>query len=183
MPNLNQVDANEIAPFLYQGSAPADGDHLAKAGFHLVILCANEYQPPKEQFLGGIDVIHAPNDDNPSRAPTRQELQLAIAAAKQAAERVRDGKHVLVTCMAGLNRSGLVSALTLHMLFGWAGAQCASHVQSKRHHALCNPQFVKVLSTLRPKPPRSIHQARRCDVRQAEDRPLTQSVPCTWRRD
>jgi hypothetical protein len=155
MPDLNQVDANEIAPFLYQGSAPAGGDHLAKVGFHLVILCAKEYQPPVELFRS-IDVIHAPNDDNSARAPTRQELKLAVAAAKQAAERVRDGKNVLVTCMAGLNRSGLVSALTLHMLFGWAGSQCASHVQARRHHALCNPQFVRVLSTLRPKQPERV---------------------------
>lgn len=148
MPRLDQLDAVEIAPFLYQGSAPARGTHLSECGFHTVVLCASEFQPAASTFHG-VDVIHAPNDDNSSRTPTREELQIAIRAARQVTQRVRDGKHVLVTCMAGLNRSGLVSAITLHGLFGWNGEMCVKHVQSKRDYALCNHQFVKVLSTLR----------------------------------
>lgn len=58
-----------------------------------------------------------------------------------------------MTCAAGLNRSGLVSALTLHLLLGWGGKRCAAHVQGKRmtrdgRHALYNQEFVRALCRL-----------------------------------
>lgn len=161
MPDLTDIDAVEIAPFLYQGSAPPAGPYIAALGFNAVVLCAMEYQIEAKLFEG-VSILHAPNDDNSKRPPTKTELSIAVNAARQVAKRIRDGQHVLVTCMAGLNRSGLVSALTLHILYGWNGSDCARHVQTKRGNALCNPQFVKVLSTLRAKPAQSLaREARR----------------------
>jgi hypothetical protein len=141
---LYPLDANEIFPLLFQGSVPPQGPILREMGFSAVVLCADESQPPAWKFEG-IDVIHAPNDDNPVRPPTREELDIAVKAAKQVVKRVLAGKKVLVTCMAGLNRSGLVNALALHMLTGWAGTMCVDHVQAKREAALCNRYFVEVI--------------------------------------
>jgi len=144
---LYPLDANQIFPLLHQGSAPPQGPILREMGFSMVVLCANESQPQASRFEG-IEVLHAPNDDNPMRDPTRDELNRALEAARQVARRIRDGKKVLVTCMAGLNRSGLVCGLTLHMLTGWAGSRCVQEVQAKREAALCNESFVKVLTRI-----------------------------------
>ena len=141
-------DENEIYPLLHQGSAPPGNTVLMELGFSAVVLCAIENQPPASKFEG-IDVLYAPNDDNPLRAPTRDELLIAVDAAKQVAQRVQDGQKVLVTCMAGLNRSGLVNAFALHILTGWSGPRCVQQVQAKRQAALSNRQFVRVLSRIR----------------------------------
>ncbi len=55
----------------------------------------------------------------------------------------------MVTCMAGINRSGLVSAVTLHMMTGRSGKDCVRHIQQCRPGALRNPRFVEWLSTLK----------------------------------
>jgi len=150
-PNVD-FDANEIAPGLYQGSRPwQTGSFLRERGFSCVVLCAEEFQPERT-FYTGIDVLHAPNDDNPARRPTRSELQIALAASKQVALRVMDGKNVLVTCMAGLNRSGLVCAFTLHHLYGWSGEECVARVQERRADALFNRGFVQAINKLKARP-------------------------------
>ena len=141
------LDASEIVPGLYQGSVPPGGSTLKEAGFSAVVLCAVEFQMGATHFQG-IDVIHAPNDDDPTRPPTRRELEIAISAARQVALRLKGNKNVLVTCAMGLNRSGLVSALTLHMIHGWDGEECVQRVQAQRDNALCNPRFVEVLQRL-----------------------------------
>lgn len=141
------LEADEIVPGLYQGSIPPDGGILHDSGISAVVLCAKEWQPAAKLFKG-VDVIHAPNDDDRKRDPTRQELRTAIRAAQDVARRLDSGQSVLVTCKAGLNRSGLVSALALHFWKGWSGVECASLVQRKRPNALFNQGFVRVLHRL-----------------------------------
>jgi protein-tyrosine phosphatase len=138
---------SRIGPRLYQGSAPPTGKVLRALGWDVIVLCAEEYQPAGKEFPG-LTVIHAPNDDA-DRAPTAREWEIARSAAALSAIYVRDGKRVLVTCMAGRNRSGLVSALALRYLTGASGAECARRVQLARENALSNPHFVRALSDLR----------------------------------
>jgi len=142
------IDASAILPLLCQGSAPPPGPYVRQAGFHTLILCAMEYQPEPQSFPG-VEVVYAPNNDDGS-PPTREQFALALRAARIATARVRAEKRVLVTCMAGRNRSGLVSALTLYML-GMSPDRAIDRVRMKRRrNALVNPHFVRALRNLRP---------------------------------
>ena len=164
---MRSVEASHIYEGLWQGSWPAPGTTVRDAGFSAVVLCAAEYQPPQhvaETFrmfrqwpppaysvqdpFPGVHVVYAPNDDDPDRFPSSKELTLAIRAARQTTLLLSRGKKVLVTCMQGRNRSGLVSALALHNLLGVSGLEAASMVQNKRPNSLMNPQFVLALSRL-----------------------------------
>lgn len=149
------LDADEIVPGLWQGSLPKPGGLVQSAGFQTLVLCAREYQLPKTDFPG-VTVIHAPNDDHSAFPLDRDKLQVALNAAHEVAQAVREGQQVLVTCAAGLNRSGLVSGLTLHLLFGWPGVKCVARVRKYRpnskvhpgHGALGNGEFVRALEKL-----------------------------------
>lgn len=137
------MDATCIIPGLYQGSVPFPGSKLAARGFHTLVLCAKEYQPPSVIY-SGIKVIHAPNDDN-GKPITSSELQIAIKAASMVAKDVANGKNVLVTCMQGRNRSGLVTAISLVKLTGMSGKQAVRLVKNRRQNALTNPVFCQFL--------------------------------------
>lgn len=152
------VEANEIIPNLWQGSFPEPGREVSASGFNLLVLCARELQghdanhPFTSDDYWGVRLIHAPNRDDGSRL-TRQQLQGAIAAGRQVAEAVKAGEKVLVTCQEGINRSGLVNGIALHLLKGWSGTKCVLHIRSMRKHpkgwmALKNPDFVKALENM-----------------------------------
>lgn len=145
-------DANEIAPGLWQGSYPDQGSFLFDSGFDVVVLCAKSYQPPASRFPGLVDVVHAPAYDDTINPISRLALGRALEAAKIVSNHIRADRNVLVTCQAGLNRSGLVSALTLHLLYGWSGATCIERVQQGREGALFNERFVEALGKLQARP-------------------------------
>jgi protein-tyrosine phosphatase len=147
---LSQLDAAQVAPNLWIGAAPPQGDLLGEIGFDALVLCANNWQPASSQYPG-VEVHHAPFRDAPD--VTKKELKTALRAAEWAAERLTQGKTVLVTCMAGLNRSGLVTALSLSMAAGFDPATCGELVRSARGpDALHNPSFVDALNRARPNP-------------------------------
>jgi hypothetical protein len=60
------------------------------------------------------------------------------------------GRRVLSTCWQGWNRSGLVSAMGLHLRLGISGAEAVSIVQKGRRQALCNQLFCEMLNKLQP---------------------------------
>jgi len=142
------IDANMIKPNLWQGSAPPEGSYLASLGFGLVVFCAQEYQP-KASWYPGIEVLHAPNDDDSSRSITQQELSIAAKTAKKVVQAIQGGKKVLVTCIAGRNRSGLVVALALHKLTGMSGEEVVVYIKERRPYALTNSNFVQVLEQIK----------------------------------
>lgn len=125
---------------------PVEGPELAEAGFRVLVLCAEEYQPAAALFPR-LEIIYAPNDD--SGAPfTALQKAIANMAAHRVADYVERRKHVLVTCMMGKNRSGLVTALALHHLTGWSGRRCVEHVKAKRPIALSNEEFTAYIEKL-----------------------------------
>lgn len=151
---ISDIDAHEIAENLWQGAFPPPGASVRDAGFDTIVLCARELQMPTDAYPG-VRIVYAPNDDSVQFPLTREKLRVAIQAAAEAKKDVQAGRRVLVTCAAGLNRSGLVSALILHQLFGWAGSECvrvvrAKRVGSKRHpgRALCNAEFTAAIRRL-----------------------------------
>lgn len=136
-----------IIPYLSQGSQPIEGDAVARAGYRVLVLCADEYQVSHTLFKGLDDVIYAPNDDGFGPF-TPIQATIARIAAGRVADYVRQKRHVLVTCMMGRNRSGLVTALALHNLYGWSGIRCVNFVQSKRENALTNDDFARYLRAI-----------------------------------
>lgn len=140
-------DFDPIIPLsLYQGSWPPGGDELKNAlGFDVVVLCAFENQGESNEYLD-IEVVRAPGDDVEQWPIEEGDLNEWKAAARVVAQHVKAGKKVLVTCVAGLNRSGMVIALALHELYGWSGDRCIEHIQSHRADALFRKAFRRHLS-------------------------------------
>lgn len=137
--------ANKIHEHLFQGGAPPPGDGLKKAGVDVLVLCAKEWQDATA--YPGLIVIKAPGDDDRREHRLMQFIENWKLAAELSAEHVMAGRNVLITCMQGLNRSGLVMALTLRILTGWSGKKIVEHIQKHREHALFNDTFVRYIET------------------------------------
>lgn len=121
----------------------------------LIVLCAEEFQPEKKLFApSSLTVIYAPNDD--SDVVTKEQLIIAVRAAREVAKAYLEGKRVLVTCMAGRNRSGLVTAIACCLLYGVSGNKAKRVVQARRKGApaLTNPLFNRFLSKIPARPAR-----------------------------
>lgn len=122
-------DANEIIPGLWQGAAPPSPESVLGDGFTALVLCARDFQPKTEEFPGVV-VVHAPFDD--TEKPSKDQLDTAVWASAQVEQLHKKAHKVLVTCQAGINRSGLVVALALHRIKGWPGDFCIQVVKQKR---------------------------------------------------
>lgn len=147
------VEADEIVPQIWQGSYPGEGRYVAASGFSQLVLCAQELQTPVEAFPD-VEVVHAPNYDDGVHDLTRDLLRIAIEAARRVKVAYMQGRKSLITCRAGMNRSGLVTGLALHMIFGWDGRTCIKRIQKNRRESrgirpLSNHQFVAALKNLR----------------------------------
>lgn len=135
---------SEILPGLYMGGT---ADHewidalarpssiVTKARFDAVVTLFGWAQAPGEQVVelrysfrdAGIDGIDFPR---------------LIRAARFAHERWLASDRVLIRCQAGLNRSGLVTALFL-LLEGFTPADAIAHIRAHRSQdALFNTDFV-----------------------------------------
>lgn len=146
------VEADEIVKNLWQGSFPPSGSYVRDSGFQVLVLAAEELQEPASSYPG-VQVIHAPNYDDGVHRLNRDDLQIAIQAGRQVADAVRAGRKTLSTCAAGMNRSGLVTAIALHVLFGWDGNTCVQRVRKQRRSKrgltpLSNMEFVEAVIRL-----------------------------------
>jgi hypothetical protein len=149
-PDLDRIYISPYGGEIWQGNA--DSALRLHPSFDLLVLCAEEFQPDPRTFAAGSTaILYAPNDD---AKPTPDQLRIAHAAADQVARTVMLGRRSLVTCLAGRNRSGLVSALALHMLTGCGGRTAKNVVRKNRlgAAALTNRDFNSVLDRI---PPRS----------------------------
>lgn len=144
--------ASEIAPNLWQGGFPLEPGRLRQAGFNVLVLCAEELQPePVDDHLErlGLIVIHAPmNDVEMDGEELKKTFNIASKAAHEVVEHLKAGRKVLVTCIAGRNRSGFVSALSLILHHGMSGKDAAERVRKMRANALTNESFSKLLERI-----------------------------------
>jgi len=145
---------DKIIPGLYQGSKPPYGTALSELGIDMLILAAREIQPASV-YYPDVEVVRAPIDDLPGEKPLdRQGLHWVVGAARRAANALSEGKRVMVTCAAGMNRSGLVTAVTLIMHKGLSGRAAIELIRRTRrwgedgYKPLSNPQFVQMLSRI-----------------------------------
>lgn len=138
-------DANEVAPRLLVGSKLVPGPH---EDIDVLVLAAAEYQPPASLFPG-IEVIHAPLDDDPTRPMREDEVTLAISTAGIVSQHLREGRRVLSTCAMGWNRSALIAAIAMHRVFGMTASEIVSRLRRARGPwALSNPNFELLVRSL-----------------------------------
>jgi len=123
-----------VIPGLYQGDFPAGTVDWSR--FDDVVSLTIEDVPGVRLQVGGLR-MHVPIWDDEMVDPAGVRT-----AARTVAERVTAGKRVLVHCAAGLNRSGVVSALAL-MFMGHPVAEAIARVRAARGpYALSNRDFV-----------------------------------------
>jgi protein-tyrosine phosphatase len=147
-----KIDADRIVPGLYQGSMPPQGNALREARFSVLVLAAKQYQPKADRFPG-VTIIHVPLED--SHELTKEDIGSAMTVATRVAVAVRNGSRVLVTCLEGRNRSGLITALALRDLYGMSGSEAMLLVRQNRKNAsaLTNTTYQQFLLSLPRKSP------------------------------
>lgn len=140
------LDASRVQGELYQGGLPKEGQHVRRSGFDVLVLCAEEYQPP-EYLFPGVHVVRLPMADIPVRL-TAKEIRMLRLAARELAHALQRRKKVLVTCRAGWNRSGLVTAATMLEQGSATPAEAIRLIRAARGPlALNNPAFVHAIAT------------------------------------
>lgn len=76
--------------------------------------------------------------------PVDRVFEVALAAYDE----WKSGRKTLIRCQAGLNRSGLITALVL-MMDGYTADEAITLIREKRNNwALCNADFVEWLKAL-----------------------------------
>lgn len=147
------LDATHIQPNLYMGGRPPIGHEVRRGGFEVLVLCAEELQMPDSDFPG-VELFRIPLQDDSSRPVDTPTWEDVVRTAQRVVRRIHAGKRVLVTCAMGLNRSGIVTAASLHFLTGRSGCSMASFVGRRRRvggqDALYNSAFVKALCSRLP---------------------------------
>lgn len=134
----------EIVPGLHQGGTE-DHDVLSRPGqdyrrrgnypFDTVITLYASAQP----VPWGVEELRYGFPDGTLHDT---DLDTVVHAARFAHGRWLDGAHVLIRCQAGMNRSGLVTALVL-VLAGLAPAQAINQIRMRRGPScLFNTDFV-----------------------------------------
>ena len=129
---------------VWQGSMPTVGTCVKDCGFDVLVLAAWENQDLTGEYEG-VEVINAPGEDVKQWPVEEEHIKNWKEAAQIVTERVRAGKKVLVTCLAGLNRSGMVTALSIHELTGWDAEKIIWLVKGCRSAALFNKDFQRYL--------------------------------------
>jgi len=152
------TDYDQIHTNLYQGSYPKLDKDLSNH-FDVVVFTAVEKQPKPAALKGvskSLTIRKFPLDDDPYQPITREQSAELLHLAKDLAYHLRNGKRVLITCAMGMNRSGLLTALTLMAATGCHGKSAFETVQARRRamddgtRALFNPIFARFVQTLPP---------------------------------
>jgi hypothetical protein len=148
--------ADEILPGLFQGGTeddevlgyPAPSHHYERMysgstpiyPFDVVITLYADAQPAP----WGVHEVRYGFPDGPLRD---HDLLKAVRIAKEAHRQWRSGAQVLIRCQAGVNRSGLISALVL-MIDGCSAPEAIALLRSRRSpFVLSNSHFEKWLRT------------------------------------
>lgn len=131
---------SEIAPGLFMGGTPDPGEPDPGLPFDAIVTLY-AFAPHADWLVqelrygfydAGIEMV---------------DLERVRAAATWAFERWQSGDKVLIRCQAGLNRSGLVTALVL-IRAGLAPTEAIDLIRARRSgYALCNDDFADWLLT------------------------------------
>jgi hypothetical protein len=132
-----------IVKNLYMGAARAFDDPNLRH-FDIYVSAAAEWDPPRS-MSGRYDSIHIPLKDVPWNFRRRKgELRALVITAAQIADAVRRGRSVLVYCNMGMNRSGLITGLTLLQL-GYPIDRVLRLIRKRHDCTLSNSSFEDAL--------------------------------------
>lgn len=141
------LECSEVIEGLWQGSKSAVDLEVAPlaaltANFDVAIFCADAFQPDPGIY-GPVRCVLAPFEDH--ELLTAPEWEQVERAARVVIDAHRAGASVLVTCHAGLNRSGLVVGLAMLELVGWSPEKVIAWIQHRRRGALGNGAFRRII--------------------------------------
>lgn len=131
---------------LYQSGYREIPWDLKKKEIHRVIFAAVECPPLSHH--SGAHLLHVPLDDKQKMSVKEYVFTVtaAMSIASQLAIDILKGRKVITSCNAGLNRSGLLSAMTLKTITDLSDDDIVSLIRQKRHQAaLCNSTFESML--------------------------------------
>lgn len=146
-PSWPDPASTEILPGLWQGGTSESsllgqptkpGHYRGNRPFDLIVTLYADAQPAP----WGVEEIRYgfPDAELDSR-----DLDRVREIAAYAAERWKAGDRVLIRCQAGVNRSGLVTALVL-LAEGWRPRRILEHLRACRSpHVLSNSDFREVV--------------------------------------
>lgn len=135
-------EATQVSPRLWVGPAPPTDRDLPD--LDIVVLAAQEVQPELACYHGGVMRCPLP-DAELNLAQVRHVAVCGVAVAHA----IGNGRRVLVTCRAGLNRSSLVAGIALGQLTTMPADKIIEVIRSRRGPAaLSNPSFVELLRRL-----------------------------------
>lgn len=132
---------NWITENVAQGSYPRlKGTAFKHAD--ILVLMAEEHQEKRLKPPPGKAIIRLGFDDNSYQPIPVEAGKIFHAHAKQLGAAVLAGRKVMITCHMGLNRSGLMTALTLMHAYRMPPADAIKLIRGRRHNdCLGNPMF------------------------------------------
>ncbi len=104
--------ANEIVPNLWVGRWDIQASTAFADGFEVVVMLERISRDGVRPPLGGV-FVSWPIEDADEELPNEDVLEVIVGLVERS---VRAGRPTLITCMGGLNRSGLLAALALTRL-------------------------------------------------------------------
>jgi len=138
------IDSHQILPNISIGGAPPEGYFVSNAGFDILILCAMERQPKN---FSNVDVYNIELSDDGINLLTFDQKHDALVLADKLANEIRSGKNTLFTCVMGLNRSSLIAAITIMLLYPEKTLDNVTSLirENRGRWALSNHDFVEYL--------------------------------------
>lgn len=130
------LDASNIAPGLWMGGKPPFDRAI---NVDILVLCAYELQP--RQIASPCHVVRVPLHDDVLPMAAQPSV---LRASAEVANALVSKRRVLVTCYAGMNRSGLITALALGRVTKLNAGEIIHRVRERRgiNGVLSNPSFV-----------------------------------------
>jgi hypothetical protein len=144
-----QHSYNLIEDGLAMGCAIRGDQEEVFVEFDILVMCAGEWQPhvtlPEDKVKR---VVRVPYDDSKYDLP-QSVLALLHKRADELAQEHRGGRKILITCLAGRNRSGLLTALVLMKRFDLSPEKAIGLIKDRRGpFALTNKIFTSYLLSL-----------------------------------
>jgi protein-tyrosine phosphatase len=116
---------------LAQGAYPGQHPGLFNA-FDVVVYCAKEAQP-RFKAPPGKAIVYCPMDDDIYRPVPDSVHRMLVERANFCAKQASWRKRVLITCVQGKNRSGLLMGMTLLRLYPtWTPEQAVRIIRQYR---------------------------------------------------
>ncbi len=152
------LDAHRISGKTWLGAFPEEAQYTdllrsPELPFTMVVLCARECQPQQGQrWFPGVQTVTCPFDDSPSGIDDDVWSRITIVV-DVVVRQLEAGGRVLITCVAGRNRSALVATRVLARRYPQRSMDdIIAQIRHCRglvlgYPPLSNPHFVEALMT------------------------------------